>query len=332
MDTPLPASPLQPIAEHPGNATGITLFVKRDDLLHPDIQGNKWRKLAPVLDEVKQAFPGGIVTFGGPFSNHLQAVAAAGRVYDFPTFGIVRGLHTDLNNPTLRAARYDGMQLFPVSKQTYDEYKQNGWALAEPAFAQCYILPEGGATAAATAHCGLLAREIVEQLRKSMPAREADAPLFVCVPAGTGCTAAGLVDGLEDSAGQVLVFPVVNRGFDAGSVLHWLDGVYPRSPKERAELERRFSIVRDYEFGGFAKKNALVLDFEQAFQTSTGILLDPVYTAKMLYGIWDMLANGCFPPSSTVVAVHTGGLQGWAGFLERYGVHLKPENTLKQIF
>ncbi|MFN0013663.1 MAG: 1-aminocyclopropane-1-carboxylate deaminase/D-cysteine desulfhydrase, partial [Saprospiraceae bacterium] len=76
---------------------------------------------------------------------------------------------------------------------------------------------------------------------------------------------------------------------------------------------------RDYEFGGFAKKNALVLDFARAFQARTGILLDPVYTAKMLYGVWDLLAKGYFPAGSTVVAVHTGGLQGWAGFRERYG-------------
>ena len=132
-------SPLQAIATHPGSNTGIRLFVKRDDLLHPDIQGNKWRKLAPVLPVVKQSFPGGIVTFGGPFSNHLQAVAAAGRVFDIPTRGIVRGLHADPDNPTLLEARNNGMVLLPVSKNEYDFLKNNPEALSRE-FPDCFIL------------------------------------------------------------------------------------------------------------------------------------------------------------------------------------------------
>lgn len=113
MHFDFPISPLEPIAEHPVKDAGVSLFVKRDDLVHPDIQGNKWRKLAPVLEEVKKSYPGGIITFGGPFSNHLEAVAVAGRVFNISTFGIVRGKHVDLNNPTLRAARHNGMMLFP---------------------------------------------------------------------------------------------------------------------------------------------------------------------------------------------------------------------------
>ncbi len=123
-----------------------------------------------------------------------------------------------------------------------------------------------------------------------------------------------MVEGFAGVGGQVLVFPVVNRGFDPGTILRLLDELRWRSPEEMAELERRFSIIRDYEFGGFAKRRPEVLEFIRTFQTQTGILLDPVYTAKMMYGVYDMLLKGDFLPGSTVVAVHTGGLQGWEGF------------------
>lgn len=310
----MPISPLQAIAEHPGKESGVALFVKRDDQLHPIIQGNKWRKLAPVLPEVMRAYPGGIITFGGPFSNHLQAVAAAGRVYGIHTFGIVRGKHVDLDNPTLRAARENGMMLFPVSKQEYDACKHRGEELLGREFPNYYILPEGGSTQMGVENCAGITREIVAQLRQQEPPVPPDKPLYICVPAGTGCTAAGIVEGFENIKGQVLIFPVVNKGFESHTILDLLDEVRLRNAAELAELERRFSIVREYEFGGFAKRRPQVLDFVQLFRQQSGILLDPVYTAKMMYGVYDMLAKGDFLPGSTVVAVHTGGLQGWEGF------------------
>lgn len=317
MHFDVPISPLEAIAEHPGKEAGISLFVKRDDLLHPDIQGNKWRKLAPVLKKTKQTHPGGIITFGGPFSNHLHAVAVAGRVFDIPTFGIVRGKHADLNNPTLRAAWHSGMMLFPVSKQEYDACKHRGEELISPEFPQYYILPEGGATGLAVESCAAITQEIFTQLRQTKS--QIATQLFICAPAGTGSTAAGIVDSFDLKNGQVLVFPVVNKGFEKHTILRMLDETRLRSAAEMAELERRFSIIRDYEFGGFAKKHPLVLDFVRSFKEQTGILLDPIYTAKMMFGIFDMLAKGGFLPGSTVVAVHTGGLQGWEGFRERYG-------------
>lgn len=312
-------SPLQAIAGHPGKETGVALFVKRDDLLHPIIQGNKWRKLAPVLSDVLRSYPGGIITFGGPYSNHLQAVAAIGRAFHIHTFGIVRGKHVDLDNPTLRAARENGMMLFPVSKQEYDACKHRGEELIGREFPRYYILPEGGSTQVAIENCAAITREIVTQLRQQEPSIPPDQPLYICVPAGTGCTAAGIVEGFENLKGQVLVFPVVNKGFEPHTILGLLDDVRLRNTAELAELERRFSIVRDYEFGGFAKRQQPVLDFARWFREQTGVLLDPVYTAKMMFGVYDMLAKGDFSPGSTVVAVHTGGLQGWEGFKERWG-------------
>ena len=312
-------SPLQAIATHPGSNTGIRLFVKRDDLLHPDIQGNKWRKLAPVLPVVKQSFPGGIVTFGGPFSNHLQAVAAAGRVFDIPTRGIVRGLHADPDNPTLLEARNNGMVLLPVSKNEYDFLKNNPEALSRE-FPDCFILPEGGSTGMAVHSCAAITREILTQLRAIGPAPSPDTPLYICVPAGTGCTAAGVVDGLEVGNARVLVFPVVNRGFDVQTILQLLNKTQWRNPVDLAELQARFELVREYEYGGFAKFHPPLIDFAWVFKEQTGVLLDPVYTTKMTLGVYDMLRKGYFPRGSTVVTLHTGGLQGWDGFKARYGV------------
>lgn len=324
ITTPLlfdpPISPLEAIADHPGREAGISLFVKRDDLLHPEIQGNKWRKLAPVLAEVKKSYRGGIITFGGPFSNHLHAVAVAGRVFKIPTIGIVRGQNADLNNPTLSAARQNGMVLFPVSKKKYDASKNRVGELLGRRLPYYYILPEGGATWMAVENCAGITWEIATQLRQQMPAMKLYQPLYICIPAGTGCTAAGVVDGFDIKNGRVLVFPVVNKGFETYTILRLLDETRMRSRIEMDALEHRFSIVRDYEFGGFAKKHQPVLDFVYSFQSQTGILLDPVYTSKMMYGVYDMLAQGDFPPGSVVVAVHTGGLQGWKGFKERYGM------------
>lgn len=311
-------SPLQAIAEHPGSAAGIHLFVKRDDLLHPDIEGNKWRKLAPVLQEVKLLYPGGIITFGGPYSNHLHAVAVAGRLYNIPTFGIVRGAHADLNNPTLHTARHNGMMLFPVSKQEYDDCKNRGDELIGREFPKYFILPEGGATPGAVHGCAAIAREIIDQLAREYPGVHPGKPLYICAPAGTGCTAAGIVEGFGATPGQVLIFPVVNKGFDPATILGLLDAARWRSPGEIARLERRFSFVRDYEFGGFARRRPELLDFVRAFRQQTGILLDPIYTSKMLFGVYDMLAKGEFMPGCTIVAVHTGGLQGWAGFSDGF--------------
>ncbi len=310
----IPISPLEVIAEHPGTEAGVALFIKRDDLLHPDIQGNKWRKLAPVLAGVKASRPGGIVTFGGPYSNHLQAVAAAGRVFDIPTIGIVRGQYADLDNPTLSAARHNGMLLVRVSKQDYDTQKHLVEKWVGQDLSRHLILPEGGSTRLAVEHCAFITREIIAQLQQ--PTNQ---PLYICVPAGTGCTAAGIVDGFEGINGQILVFPVVDKGFEPGTLLHLLHDVRLRTPAESAALEGRFSLVREYVFGGFAKRNPLLLAFARAFQQQTGILLDPIYTSKMIFGVYDMLAKGVFPTGSSVVVIHTGGLQGWEGFQERWG-------------
>lgn len=298
-------TPLTPIPSHPGVPARISLYLKRDDLLHPVVQGNKWRKLEPVLAGIRNGAYSGILTFGGPFSNHIHAVAAAGRAYGFPTAAVVRGLAADLSNPTLAFARSCGMELFPVSKKAYDagigspELRE-----IEARFPGYYRLPEGGATPEAVRNCMEISREISGQLE---PGRRG--PLFVAVPAGTGCTAAGVIAGLG-KAGTTLVFPAAPYGVDDAVLRALMTGI--------ATGPLDFRVVPDYCQGGFAAYRPEWIDFAVDFYLRNKVLLDPLYTLKMLYGLYDLLQGGYFPEESTVVAVHTGGLQGWAGYRQRY--------------
>lgn len=287
------------IEEIDSPAPGIRLFIKRDDLLHPEIQGNKWRKLRPVIQKMGTEKTG-MLSFGGPFSNHLHALASAGKVYGFPTIGIVRGLSADLGNHTLAHAQQCGMQLLPVSKVDYEALKTAelkdvlGHIGREPGEGYC-LLPEGGDTVEALVSCSAIAAEIRAQLPS-----DAGAPLYFCVPAGTGCTAAGVIAGAGE--GKVLVFPAAPYGIDREVILGKI---------RRAGFEQDvdFEIVAGE--GKFAQMSEELRGFVKDFQQKTGILLDPIYTSKMMLKLYEMLAQGFFPEGSCVVALHTGGLQGW---------------------
>jgi 1-aminocyclopropane-1-carboxylate deaminase len=304
----LPISPLEIIAEHPGKARGISLFIKRDDLLHSEIEGSKGRKLLAILPKVKQAYPGGIVTFGGAFSNHLHAVAVAGRIWGFPTIGILRGEYADFQNPTLRFCLENGMRLLPMAKTRYDTEKKLGFESLQTEFPQSYLLPEGGNTPEAVEACKAISQEVETQLPSDIQER----PIYLCTPAGTGCTAAGIIAGLSFLNSRALVFPVSNHDFDTDTLFRLL-------PTGSAN-NQRFDIINDYTYGGFAKFQPEVMAFVRTFFQQTNILLDPIYTAKMCFGVFDMLAKAAFAPNSVVVLLHTGGIQGWEGFRQRYGV------------
>lgn len=298
---------METIAEHPGKAQGISLFIKRDDLLHSEIEGSKGRKLLAILPKVKQNYPGGIVTFGGAFSNHLHAVAVAGRIWDFPTIGVLRGEYADFQNPTLRFCAENGMRLLPMSKTRYDTDKKLGFESLQTEFPQSYLLPEGGNTPEAVEACKTISQEVEAQLSPAFRTR----PIYLCTPAGTGCTAAGIIAGLSLPNSRVLVFPVSNHDFDTGTLVRLL----PRGSANN----QRFDLITDYTFGGFAKFQPEVMAFVRSFFQQTNILLDPIYTAKMCFGVYELLAKAAFAPNSVVVLLHTGGMQGWEGFRQRYG-------------
>lgn len=302
-------SPLVRIDEHPGKDRGISLYLKRDDLLHPEIEGTKWRKLSAILPEIRSAYPAGLLTFGGAFSNHLHAVSAAGRIFGVPTIGVVRGEHANLQNPTLRACAANGMVLWPKSKSAYEALKDADPGQFEREFPGRFVLPEGGSTPQALRACAEIPTEIRAQLAKGQDY----STCYCCVPAGTGCTAAGVLAGWGQAPGRVLVFPVSRQGIDRER----LRGL---SEEIADGADWSFDLVEDYIFGGFAKLHPPVVDFARAFYGQTQIVLDPIYTAKMMFGVFDLLGKGThFEPGSAVVVLHTGGQQGWDGFAARYG-------------
>ncbi|MFN4081811.1 MAG: 1-aminocyclopropane-1-carboxylate deaminase/D-cysteine desulfhydrase [Saprospiraceae bacterium] len=311
-------SPLQEILHHPGASQGVRLFVKRDDLLHAVIQGNKWRKLQPVIKRVLAMRYKGIITFGGAFSNHIEAVSAAGRIFDIPTFGVIRGEHADLDNPTLSVARANGMMLFPVPKKEYDFEKERIAQELLLEFPKYCVLPEGGATPEAVDKCANITWELSAQLR-ALDIRDGDCPLRFAVPMGTGATAAGMVAGLPGMQASALIFPA-DRRFVNDAVFR--SRILAARPELRDWLDKQpcaYQYVVDYDYGGFARRHPALIPFHERFVADTGIRLDPVYTLKMFMGLYDMLAAGAFEPGSVVVGVHTGGLQGWAGFEQAPG-------------
>ena len=283
-------SPLQHLINPFLEPVTIRLFLKRDDLLHPSISGNKWRKLKyNLLTAQKEGFST-LLTFGGAYSNHLSATAAAGQVYGFQTIGVVRGeeLARAPLNKTLTFCQSCGMRLHFVSRNEYRS-KENPEFLASliHQFGPCYVLPEGGTNDLAIRGTAEILPEISGQLGHP--------PDYVCCPVGTGGTVTGLAQ-TASPATTVLGFLALKLP-DVQPSVHW-------------------QALTDYHFGGYAKTTPDLIQFIRTFERQTGVQLEQVYTGKMLYGIYDLARRGYFSDGATVVAVHTGGLQGRSPELE----------------
>ena len=280
-------TPLQIVEDPFFIERGITLYLKRDDLIHPHVSGNKWRKLKYNLFEAeKQGFTT-VLTFGGAYSNHIAATAAAGQATGFDTIGIIRGeeLRADAN-PTLRFASQCGMKLLFVSREDY----RNKEALVQLFGKDCYIIPEGGSNALAVKGVAEVVAEIQTQVNRPVD--------YLCTALGTGGTAAGLISASETT---VLVFPSLKIKPEEAKqmILQHLS-----VPKIKAE------ILSDYHFGGYGKVKEELWQFIEQFEKQTTIPLEQVYTGKMMFGIYDLVRKGFFKQGEVIVALHTGGLQG----------------------
>ncbi|MBC5775993.1 1-aminocyclopropane-1-carboxylate deaminase/D-cysteine desulfhydrase [Pontibacter sp. KCTC 32443] len=280
----------------------LTLWVKREDLLHPHISGNKWRKLKYNLQEAKAQVKETILTFGGAYSNHIAATAAAGAEFGFKTIGIIRGEEHLPLNPTLQFATQQGMELQYISREAYRQKNEPAF-LTELAtkYNQPYIVPEGGTNQLAVKGC----TEIIEDIPIDFD--------VICCASGTGGTIAGIIAGLAGER-QVLGFPALKGGAFLKEEIEQL--VYTYS----GQHYQNWQLITDYHFGGYAKIKPELLEFIREFQEQHQIPLEPVYTGKMFYGIFDLISKGYFPKGTRIVAVHTGGLQGNAGFAERLGI------------
>ena len=270
----------------------IELWMKRDDLLHPVVSGNKWRKLKYSLDHALSLGADTIISMGGAYSNHLHALAYVGKVLGLKTIGLVRGEQPEALTPTLLDMQSWGMELRFVSRSDYRLLRQyKNWDLLPNLKPRQYWLPEGGALG--------LALKGVEEL-----VNEIEIPYDVlCVPCGTGTTLAGIIDAVPEQVSVLGFAALKNAGFLRAEVEALLSR--PRN---------NWRINLDYHFGGFAKTNAELSAFIEDFELKTTITLEPVYTGKMMYAVYDLIGKHYFKPGQRIIAVHTGGLQGKRGF------------------
>lgn len=282
-------SPLRPVEDERFTRRGVRLLLKRDDLIHPELPGNKWRKLAPNLTAAAEQGQTTLLTFGGAYSNHLRATAAAGRLLGLSTIGVVRGeeLAGRPLNPSLARCTADGMRLFFLDRGTYRR-KTGEDVIAElrKRFGDFYLVPEGGSNVPAVHGCAELGREL------------RGAADVVGVACGTGGTMAGLAAGLAPEQ-QAIGFPVLKGAF--------LDRKVQRLQREAfGGHTGRWRLDDRFHFGGYAKVPPGLRAFAGDFGQRHGLAVERLYVAKMLYGLTTLAEEGAFPRGTTVAAVVTG--------------------------
>lgn len=291
----------------------VRLFLKRDDLLYdpaaPDFNGNKWRKMKYNLLAAREQQKDTLLTFGGAYSNHIAATAAAAKLFGFKSIGIIRGERPAELNPTLKRVLQQGMHLDFITRTAYrgkndPEFIQS----LHKKYGNFYLLPEGGTNDLALKGCA----EIVDEVENDFPEQ---LPEFICCGCGTGGTFAGIVSGIDERT-RAIGFSALKGSFHTEEVENLLD-------QYRGKKYTNWEINNDYHFGGFAKHKPELIDFINQFKKDFNVQLEPLYTGKMLFGIFDLLQKDFFPEGSTILAVHTGGLQGIAGFNQRFGNLLK---------
>lgn len=284
---PLLPSPLEVLDDDRLRRRGVTLSLKRDDLIHPDIPGNKWRKLKYNLAEATAGGHYTLLTFGGAYSNHIRAVAAAGRLFGFRTIGVIRGEEHLPLNPVLAFAAEHGMTLEYLDRETYR--RKHSLDVVDPLrqrFGEFFLLPEGGSNAAAVRGTAELPGELTTPYD------------VLCCACGTGGTLAGLAAGLP--AGRRAL------GFAALKGADFLNDDVRRLQREAGTETTNWTIELRYHFGGFARRSAELGGFIDDFRERHAIDLEWVYVAKMMYGIVDMAQRGEFAPGTSIVAVVTG--------------------------
>lgn len=278
----------------------IRLFIKREDLIHPFVSGNKFRKLKYNLEEAKNQQQKIVLTFGGAFSNHIVATAVAGNLNGFKTIGIIRGdeLANNLektlaNNSTLREAYKNGMTLEFVSREDYRNKSSKEFVnLLKEKFGNFYLIPEGGTNDFAVKGCEEVLTNDDENFN------------YICCAVGTGGTISGLINASKDNQ-KIIGFPALKGDFLENEIHQFVKN------------KSNWSLQTEFHFGGYAKYNEGLIRFINDFKKETNVLLDPIYTGKMIFGILDLITKNKFPENSKILAIHTGGIQGIQGFNER---------------
>jgi 1-aminocyclopropane-1-carboxylate deaminase len=287
-------SPVQQISNKLFDEQGIKVFIKRDDLIHPIISGNKWRKLKYILKQAQTEGKNQLVTFGGAYSNHLLATAAAAAKFSFKATGIVRG--EEVTNDTLFLCRLHGMNLQFTDRESYRD-KPALFAKYFEDNPDAFFIDEGGATPEGAKGCSELINELTEPY---------DHIFCAC---GTGTTAAGIINGIhaQGLSTQFHAVPVFKNGdFIKDEIDKYL--IKPAN----------YHLHTGYHFGGYGKADDSLINFIKQFVAETGILIEPIYTGKMLYAIYDLAAKNYFQPGSSILAIHSGGIWGLLGMKDRF--------------
>ncbi len=278
------------LVEIPNNF-GMKLFLKREDKIHPFISGNKYRKLKYNLEEAQTQKQKSLLTFGGAYSNHIAAVASVGKEFGFKTVGVIRGEELDnkiQENPTLSFAQNCGMQFKFISREAYRTKNTSAFLnMLKNEFGNYYLIPEGGTNELAVKGC----EEILTEEDETFD--------FICCAVGTGGTISGLINASK-SHQKILGFPA-------------LKGEFLQNEIGKFTAKSNWELNLDYHFGGYAKINSELVEFINRFKQEYNIPLDPIYTGKMMFGIFDLIKKGYFEKGTKILAIHTGGLQGIDG-------------------
>lgn len=284
-----------------GYIQGVEIAIKRDDLIHEFISGNKLFKLKYNL-LAAQNFES-IVTFGGAFSNHIAATAAFGNLSGIKTFGIIRGERSSNMSSTLEIAKKNGMQLEFITREEYRKKNDTEFLdFIQKGFPNSYIIPEGGANA--------LGVQGAEEILNASTARFS----HIITAMGTGTTFAGIVKSSVKTQ-KVIGIPIHKHE-------NLLDDILKFDPAFNSFLNRNFEIVVGYHFGGYAKWKPELIDFIQQFHLQFEVKLDPIYTGKAMFALLDLIEKKKIKRGSKVLFIHTGGLQGISGFERRFGIKL----------
>lgn len=284
---------------------GRQVLVKREDLLHPFVSGNKFRKLKYNLLRALEIGASEIISFGGAFSNHIHALAFACKSYHIPLVLFIRG--EDVDNPTLSYIRSTGARLNFVSRTEYRELKK---AQHFEEYPNAFVVPEGGSNKLALRGLSEMMEELYDQLSEINGESIHAHGYQLCVSYGSGGTSIGMMSSKRE-VDELHIFSSLKMRDLKNDFLS-------RCQKLNVKPSYHYILHDNYHFGGFAKWQSELLDFMNAFEIPT----DPLYTGKMFFGINELIKKGVFD-ERPIIAIHTGGIQGVAGFNQRFGPLLK---------
>lgn len=284
-------TPIQELRHPVAVENGVRILVLREDLNHPTVSGNKWWKLKYNLLAAMEQQNSGILTFGGAYSNHIYATAAACSEVGLRSVGIIRGEETLPLNPTLAFAQSKGMELRYITRELYRAKDDPDFiSNLKKTLGNFYVIPEGGTNSLAMQGCA--------ELYKTLAHLSFDK---LIVPVGTGGTIAGLIAGSSGKR-DVIGVTVLKDGKFLSGVIQGLLG-------HAGIHDCNFCLLTEYHFGGYAKVNRDLLAFMEELKRYN-LPVDHVYTAKMFFALIEEIKKGNIKRGENVLAIHTGGLQG----------------------